>query len=342
MVYLITYALCPHPLYNFKIKYSGGIKLNTFLLIFSEFLVLYLIGFIGFFAKKYKILCRHTDHVLTKLILFITLPALILFAFDIHLSFVMVKSFVWLIILSVFILAAASLIAFLLVKILQPSKSKSGIFQALIIFGNQGFIGIALCYILFQEEGVLYATIFNMFYLLLIWSYGIYLIAKEKVEIPLTKLILNPGFIATILGLMMSVLPYHYPVFISKTLSSVGLMTIPLSMILIGSIIANIHYKEFCCLLQNRFVWIAIAFKLVLIPLILFIFIPTSVPVTILLIAIILTATPSAPTIAMYAHKYCGDVSFASIVVFLTTIFALFTIPLIICIFLFFNPFCLL
>jgi malate permease and related proteins len=47
-----------------------------------------------------------------------------------------------------------------------------------------------------------------------------------------------------------------------------------------------------------------------------------------LVIAVIVSGMPSAPTISLYAQKYAADTSFASLGVLLTTLFCVVTIPL--------------
>jgi malate permease and related proteins len=62
----------------------------------QEMLMLYGIAVVGFFARKSGILKENANDVFTQLILYITLPALILFSLDISFSFTLVKEFLWL------------------------------------------------------------------------------------------------------------------------------------------------------------------------------------------------------------------------------------------------------
>jgi malate permease and related proteins len=295
--------------------------------IFSELLILFFIVLIGFLAKKFGLFKLQADYVLTQIILFITLPLLIIYSLDYKISLYIFQDFLWLILLSVIILCVVIVIASLLAKHSKLADSRKGVYEGLLIFGNQGFIGFVLAYLFFKEQGIAYATIFNIFYIILIWTYGIYVVAKHKVSLPLRKFLLNPGVIATIIGLLLLTTPLTLPHTLSVTFEIVGLATIPLSMLFIGSILGNVKGHDLFCYLKHYHLWLVALFRLLLFPLFLlpFLFLPISYEV--IMIAVLLTATPSAPTIALYAKKYHCDARFASVGVFLTTVLACFTIP---------------
>ncbi|NEU32203.1 AEC family transporter [bacterium LRH843] len=293
----------------------------------QEMLMLYGIAILGFIVRKRGILNEHANDVLTQLILYITLPALILFSLDVSFSLTLVKEFLWLITMSVYVLAVSSLLAIWMRGRSQLPEKQSSVFEGLIIFGNQGFIGYAVIFTVFGNEGIIYLTMFNICYLLLIWSYGIYLFSKNNDVIIWKKIFLNPGILSTLTGLVILLLPIGWPDTIANGLEIVGKMTIPLSMIIIGSLIANVKYVSLLSTLKNGSLWnIAIA-RLLLIPLLLVPFAALSVPTPLLLIAVIVSGMPSAPTISLYAQKYDADAFFASLGVLLTTLLCIITIP---------------
>lgn len=291
-------------------------------------LPLYIMSFIGFTARKIKILNTHANHVITQLMLYITLPALILFSLNISFSLELLTSFVWLITMSFFVLSLSMFIGkWLRRKAVLPQQQKS-VYESLIIFGNQGFIGFAISYIVLGEQGIIFLTFFNICYLILIWTYGIYIFTKEQRQINWKGLIFNPGILSTLLGLFMMFLPFHWPQAFLETFEDVGKMTIPLSMILIGSLLAEISWSDFRQYIKNVYIWIAASFKLLIFPISLLVFLVFNVPYSLLVIAILTAGMPSAPTTTVYAQKFGGDASFASFGVLLTTILCTLTIPL--------------
>lgn len=305
----------------------GGITMQSVDVFFEEMLVLYSIALLGFLVKKFRILNEHTNDVLTQLILYITLPALILFSLDIPFSITMAREFLWLVSMSAYVLVFSIFIAIWMRSRSQLSHQQKSVYEGLIIFGNQGFIGYAVSFILLGEQGIVYLTMFNLCYLVLIWTYGIYLFSNETDIINRKTIFLNPGILATMTGLMLFLLPIHLPEIVSKSLGSIGNMTIPLSMMLIGCLCAKVTTKDLAHLARSTYLWKVAITRLVLIPLLLLPFVFSSVPFSLLIIAVVVSGMPSAPTISLYAQKYGGDPFFASLGVLITSVLCIVTIP---------------
>ncbi|MEN1969550.1 AEC family transporter [Lentibacillus sp. N15] len=289
---------------------------------------LYIMAIIGFMGRRIKILHAHANQVITQLMLYITLPALILFSLNATLSMDLLADFIWLVAMSIFILSISIFASALLRrKAALPLKQKS-VYESLIIFGNQGFIGFAISYIIMAEQGIIYLTLFNICYLILIWTYGIYIFTKNEQSVDWKGLVFNPGILSTLVGLGMLFLPFNWPDILLDTFESVGKMTIPLSMILIGSLLAEIQWHDLKQYSKNVYIWIAACCKLLILPLFLLIFLFFHVAYPLIIIAVLTSAMPSASTTSVYAQKFGGDASFASFGVLLSTLLCILTIPL--------------
>ncbi|WP_100012825.1 AEC family transporter [Lentibacillus sediminis] len=293
----------------------------------QEMLYLYSLALVGFLVRKNGVLNENTNQVLTQLILYITLPALILFSLNISFSPALIQDFLWLLGMSAYVLLAAVFLAAWMRKRADLLEWQHGAYEGLIIFGNQGFIGYAVIFIVFGEQGIVYLTMFNLIYFVLIWTYGIFLFTKNTAAIEWRRLFFNPGIVSTGIGLVVLFSPFRWPDGIAKGLESVGNMTIPLSMMLIGSLIANVKYKDFLHLLKNRYIWKAALAKLLLIPLSLLPFVLVGAPFFLLLIAVLVSGMPSAPTMSLYAQKFGGDRLFASLGVVVSSLLCIVTIP---------------
>ncbi|TFJ91944.1 AEC family transporter [Lentibacillus salicampi] len=294
----------------------------------QEMVHLYIIALIGFIVRKMGVLNQDTDYVLTQLILYVTLPALILFSLDIPFSFSLMKEFLLLLGMSAYILLLSIFLAgWMRRRSILVDRQKS-VYEGLIIFGNQGYIGFAVIFAVFGEQGIVYLTMFNLIYFILIWTYGIYLFTKDKAQIAWRNIILNPGVVSTLTGILVLFLPISWPGLLTNTFESVGKMTVPLSMILIGSLIANITYQDFGSLMKNTYIWKAVILKLLIIPLLLLPFGAFSIPFSLLMIAVLTAGMPSAPTMSLYAQKFGGDTHFASLGVMISSLLGVLTIPL--------------
>jgi len=292
----------------------------------QEMVVLYCFLMIGFVMAKFRVLSNRANQVLAKLILNITLPALIIFSLYIPFSFAMLKEFSWLIGMSLYILSLSIVLAKWMGKRLHHIEERRSVYESLIIFGNQGFIGYAVIYALFAEDGIVYLAVFNIIYLLLIWTYGIYLFNKNE-RLFQAKRLLNPGLTSTLIGIVFFLLPVPLPSFAIYVLEDVGKMTIPLSMMFIGSLLASEQLKGLIKLSKDTFLWKAAWMKLLLIPILILVFALLSVPKHLILIAAIVSGMPSAPTISLYAQEFGGDALYAATGVFLSTALCMITIP---------------
>lgn len=293
----------------------------------QEMLILYGIAILGYIVRKKGILNDNANDVLTQLILTVTLPAMILFSLDISFSFTIVKDFLWLILMSAYILGLSIFIASWMRRRSKLPEKQKCVYEGLTIFGNQGLIGYAVSYVLLGEQGIVYLTIFNLCYLILIWTYGIYLFNKRKVTVSWKSIFLNPGILSTLSGLVIFLLPIRLPEMISTGLESIGKMTIPLSMMMIGILIANVKMKEAFIFMKNIYLWKSAFVKLLLIPILLLPFAGLSVPFPLITIAVLVSGMPSAPTISLYSQKYGADTAFSSFGVLLTTLLCVFSIP---------------
>lgn len=299
-------------------------QLTTFML---QLTVLYGAAAAGYIAKIKGIINGESDHALTQIILYITLPALILYSMDFPYQDSLLKDFGWLILLSFYALGIACLLALFLASRSNLSPDKKSVYQGLVIFGNQGFLGYAVCSSLFSKPGIMYAALFNIFFLILIWTYGIYILTKGRVQFSWKAIILNPGIAATVAGLFMFLFSIKWPLIISGTLELLGTPTTPLSMLLIGSLIGNLDVKGMWKALKSKYIWIAVITKLIIVPLFLFPFVFLNLKFEVFAVAVLVTAMPCAPTTPIFAKKYGGNAVFGSIGVWVSSMLSLITLP---------------
>lgn len=293
----------------------------------QEMLGLYGIAFLGFIVRKKNILNEHANDVLTQLILYITLPALIICSLDITFSAYIIKDFLWLMSMSIYILVLSCFLAIWMKKRAALEQKQKNVYEGLIIFGNQGFIGYAVSSIILGEQGIIYLTIFNLCYLILIWTYGLFLFSESKHKFNWKQTFCHSGIFSTFIGIILFLLPFHLPVMVSNLMESIGNMTIPLSMLLIGSLIAKVNYNELFLLIKNTHLWKMAFVRLLFIPFLLLPFTFLNVPFSLLIIAILVSGMPAAPTIILFSQKYNADTLFASLGVLITTLLCIFTIP---------------
>ncbi len=294
--------------------------------LFEEMIMLYGIAVIGYIARKLRVLPDGSDYVLTQLVLYVTLPALILYSMDFPYEARYLQDFSWLLLLSVTAIIIACLFGYILRRNANLPEEQKGVYEGLIVFGNQGFIGYAIIYLLLGDTGILYTAVFNFLYIVLIWTYGIYVVGKTNASFTWKWLVFNPGVMATVIGFILFLLPNQWPQSIHNLFETVGLPTVPLSMLIIGILLANLNKKEVWNYICSPYLWSSVFMRLIGIPICLVPFIFLLDNKILLLVAVLVAATPSAPTIALYARKYGGDPYFASVGSAISTVLSMFTL----------------
>lgn len=289
---------------------------------------LFILIALGYYLKKKEILDEHTTSRLTTLILRFACPALIISSVStgqIGDKGIVIKIF----------LAGACLYALLPVfsyfgvKLLRVQKEKEGIYRTLLIFSNTSFMAFPILDALYGKSAIFYCTVVHMFFNILIYTYGIRLITGEPVAkggFHLKKII-NPGVVASFLALVIFLLDIPVPGVISETLGTIGAITTPLSMMILGSLLAGYSLKEIFA--EKKLYAVAVikllVYPLLCLPIALFLF-PDPVIVGSIVLSI---GMPTASMVVMFSEQYQKEVKTASSGVILTTVCSLITIPLI-------------
>lgn len=296
-----------------------------FMLVFNGVLSLSLIIFIGFLARKTEILNIEITKGLTTMLLNITLPLLIINSFIIDFTDDL-KEKVYLSFLISFIIMLLSI--FITKILLLPIKKENkSILQFGIVFSNCGFMAFPIVESLFGVEGVIYTSIFNMFFTIFIWTYGYVLFNNKKDDLKLSSILKKPAIIAVVVGIIIMIFSIKIPSILTNTFSIVGSMTTPLSMIIIGSILATCNIKSY---LKDINIYYGSLIKLIVLPLIIGFILKFFIPLDSLYFTLILlVAMPSATMTTIFSENFNKDKEYASVFVFITTIFSIITIPII-------------
>ncbi|MBE5858413.1 MAG: AEC family transporter [Lachnospiraceae bacterium] len=299
--------------------------------IVNQLVILFLLICLGYGLRKAKIMGDTLDSGITKLIIYCTMPAMVLNSVISRTGEKDVSLVIELIIIAFAMYTILPLIAFVITKLLRIDKSIQGIYQYLLIFANVGFMGFPLVSAIFGPDSILYAGIFNMFFNLLAYSYGVIIVsndsASEGAGFKLNaKTLLTPGISVSVLALVLFFLDVRVPSMIGEAVNYVGSVTTPLAMMIIGSTLAKMNPKE---VFTDIRVYVYVIVRSILIPLALFPLIKFLIKDTFSLqITFIMLAMPAASTSVLYAKEYGSDESFAARCVFLSTLLSVLTIPL--------------
>jgi predicted permease len=138
---------------------------------------------------------------------------------------------------------------------------------------------------------------------------------------------LNPAIIAIVLGIACFLTQLHPPWPVTDAASMMGGMTSPISMLLVGSILAKGKLRA---LLNDWRIVPVMAARLLVVPLGAFFVLRLFVHNTVMLgVLVILSAMPVAAITSIFAERYGGDTALASKLVVLSTLLCVATVPLI-------------
>lgn len=284
---------------------------------------------LGYGLHKKKILDTHMNNGISSLIVMVTNPALILSSLGAAGD--SAKSDVLMLIgFGVGFYILLPIFAAIMVRLFRVQKDKRGTLQLLLIFSNTGFMAIPVVQTLYGDIAVFYCSILNMPFNFLIYSYGIYLLLRdqhgegEKLN---AKKFLNPGIIASAIALILYFSGLTMPTVVSETFGFIGNVTPPLSMLLLGSVLAEYPLSS---MVKDLRVNVMMLVKLLVLPLMAFLI--SSLLFTdsaIIGITTLTFAMPCAAMCVMLCKQYGGDSEAASGAVVFSTILSLLTIPVV-------------
>ncbi|HYE81206.1 MAG TPA: AEC family transporter [Clostridia bacterium] len=290
----------------------------------SQILILFIIMFMGVAAKKSRILDKSVQDSISILLMDVALPALVLSSTNFERTAEVLPNMLSILMITVVSYILTILLCMLIVRVLHYEKKIANVFISLIVFANVGFMGYPVARAFFAEIGVFYTAVANLVFGVFLWTYGILLFNRqEKVEL---KKLLNLGSISSFIAILMFIFELRLPYPLFSALELTGKMTAPLSMLLIGAIIAEIDIAK---LVSNKKAYLVSAIKLVLIPLTTaYILKLMGINSIVISICTLMAAMPSGATNAIFALQFDSEPLFASIGVFITTLLSIITLPL--------------
>lgn len=298
--------------------------MDSFFTMLGIQMVLLLYVLMGIIAKKTGIITKENQKKFIDFVLMILLPCMVFDSFNQDLSVDMLKSMA-------LVLATSFGVVFtgmLLGKVLYRNYpfEKRVIMQYATMINNASFAGVPLATDTYGALGTLYGSIFIIPNRICMWTAGISLFTPNTDwKTSCKKVLLNPNIIAVFLGLARSLLHIQLPGFMNTAITRTGACVAPMSMIVVGAILADVKLKS----LWDKDVFYVSFVRLVVLPLLtLGVMRLLNFNETVTGISFILTAMPAGTTTALLAASYGVDEDFAAKTVFVTTALSLITVPI--------------
>jgi len=190
------------------------------------------------------------------------------------------------------------------------------------LISNATFLGNPIVESVFGHDALPYAAAYLVPLRVAIWTVGLALFAGGKGN--LKKVIFHPCLIATYAGLLVMATGFTPPALVSRLASSLGNCTTPVSMMVVGCVLAMVDPKKLVTKLIMYFTFIRLALIPLLVMGFLFLFRPDPIVSG---ISVILSGMPAGVTTSILADKYKADRELASKIVFVSTLLSIVTAP---------------
>lgn len=299
--------------------------------IIDPIIKLFIAIFIGFVSVKTGYLAADMRTVLSKIIIRITLPLMIitsLLSKDLthdtaaNAAVAAISAVVVVTVLYFLGLGTAKIF-----RLKEPTKTLHAVLSG---SGNVGFLGYPVALAVFGTEGLFYAVIYGMVNDAIFWTVGVYLINRSGGSLmgkAALKKLINPNTVAFLIGFPLLFLGVKLPPVLNDAFSGIGSVTTYMSMLFIGMTLATIDIKS----LYKRVSMIAPAMiKMVIVPVLaarLFVHFGLN-PVTIGAVVLEI-AMPAQTVTSIVAMEAGSDEKYAAEYIFFSTLLSLVTLPLI-------------
>ncbi|MBQ9512141.1 MAG: AEC family transporter [Lachnospiraceae bacterium] len=283
---------------------------------------LFLLMGLGTFLRKRNAITEEGKSMLTDLILKVVLPCSILSSFF-HASVDTGTEQLFQIFLLSLILQVFSYFSAIFIYGWCDPKHKT-VLRYATICSNSGILGTPVATELYGAAGGLLSSMYLLPLRIAMWTIGLSLFTGKKGNKSILQMALHPCVVATLLGLLLMIVPVTVPVLIEETLSTIGAANTFLSLVLVGCTVADMDPK----LIRHRDAVYYTVIRLLVIPLLVLLACNfTGTDPFVRNVAVVLTSMPAGATTAILALKYDKDPSFAAACTALSTIVSLVAIP---------------
>ncbi len=302
-------------------------------------LTLFAIVVVGYIAGKWGYMGGTFDKKLSKVVIDITCPALIL-------SSAMTgelpdrRYILPLLGISVLTYLLLTGVALLLPRFLTKKKDDEGVIGFAMMFGNVGFMGYPIVASIFGHEAVFYAAVLNVVNTFTVFTVGTMLIVGKNQESSvaekemsrkkmLRKVLYSTPMLSAYLTMLIVALEIKdIPEFISQPLTMIGNITVPAALLIIGSSMSQLPLRA---LLGNGTIYATTLMRLAILPVGIH-YLMTFLGFSSFVVGIntVVIAMPVATYGTILCLRHGKDTTLITEVTFITTLLAMISIPLLV------------
>ncbi len=322
--------------------------LETFLASLPPMLSLFIFISIGFILAKIKILPKHSEVVLAKLLTFVFCCAL---NFSVMAKNFRIDKLVFYgetILVGTVVVLLAMIIAIVIAPLFVKDKKEyaRGVYKYALTFGNMGYVGIPIVLALFGETVLVFFNVFTIPSTIVIYTWGINLLVpeghgkgglkdflKKFFNAPTVCLLL--GMVAGLTGLGNIIFESSSVAFIGDTITDLANCMAPTAMLVAGITVAKYDIKK---ILLNKKVYLASLLRLFIIPAVLIAvtylgiyllgYAGLSLNYSVVFLVLFAFAAPLGMNTIVFPEAYGGDASIGASMTLISHVLCVISIPI--------------
>ena len=300
---------------------------------FSAVLTVFSVGLLGYLFRRRGMVSDELTRTIPKVFTTVIVPPFLLrnitstFAHD---QLVELVSGSLLPFMSIFFCFGLGMAA---ARLCGIAPHRRGVFSVAFSTSNCMNIGLPITIALYGEVAVPYALLYFFANVTFFWTVGNYMLACDGnrgqtriLSLDTVRRIFSPPLLGFLAGLMLVMLDIRLPVFLDKACKYVGDMAVATGLVYVGIMLADVRPGDFRL---ERDILLALIGRIVISPLSIFAIACLAVPPQMMRDVFVIQASlPVMLNLAVLSGYYGADSRYATVLVSISTLMAIGTIPL--------------
>ena len=300
--------------------------MENFWAVGQQVLILFVLIGVGFVCGKAHIINETASKVMADVVLYFATPCVIIHSFQQQLTDERVRCLLIALASAVAIHVLAIMTATLLFR--KDEEKRRRVLRFAVVFSNAGYMALPLQKAVLGAEGVFYGAVYVAVFNLTMWSWGLLTMSGERKSLSVKKLVLNPGVIGLVIGVVVFLTQWKLPEVLAQPITHLGNLNTPVPMLLIGYFLSKTDLR---LAFHDSRSFVCMAARLFLVPLValggMYL---CGIRGEVLVSMVIAASAPVAAATTMFATKFDADTSLSVNMVSLSTLCSVITMPLIV------------